>query len=227
MIAARFRSGPARVVVVGSFALLLAACAPRPVATADRPAPAEVVGQRPNGRASAAAAHGADEPRRAAAAVKRFRSDRSHHTVARPVSITIPAISVSSRLERLGRTDDGAIEVPDGWQQAGWYVHGPKPGQAGPAVILGHVDSTRGPAVFYRLRELRAGDEVRIARTDGGVVTFVVTRIERHAKARFPTDEVYLPTLQPALRLVTCGGPFDAVSGHYRDNLVVSATLAG
>ena len=129
-------------------------------------------------------------------------------------------------LLRLGRNHDGTIEVPGDWERAGWYRRGPRPGQAGPAVILGHVDSTSGPAVFSRLGELDVGDEIRIDRADGSVVTFVVDRVERHAKTRFPTDDVYLPTLQPTLRLVTCGGAFDAVSGHYVDNVVVFAALA-
>lgn len=161
----------------------------------------------------------------AAAAVKRYRSVRSHQTTAAPVRVHLPSIDVTSELQRLGRNADGTIEVPDDWQQAGWYRGGPKPGQGGPAVILGHVDSKTGPAVFYRLRELDPGDEVRIDRADGTTATFVVERSERHAKTRFPTHEVYLPTLRPTLRLVTCGGPFDSAVGHYRDNVVVFATL--
>lgn len=161
-----------------------------------------------------------------AAAVTRYRSVRSHVDAARPVRITLPSIGLSRRLQRLGRNADGTIEVPGDWQRAGWYRHGPEPGQVGPAVILGHVDSTTGPAVFFRLTELEAGDEIHVDRADGSVVTFVVERIERHAKTRFPTHDVYLPTLRPTLRLVTCGGAFDPASGHYRDNVVVFAELA-
>jgi sortase (surface protein transpeptidase) len=162
----------------------------------------------------------------AAAAVKRYRSARSHVAAARPVRVTVPSIGVSSGLQPLGRSADGTIEVPGDWQRAGWYRRGPRPGQVGPAVILGHLDSTTGPAVFFRLIDLEAGDEIHVDRADGSVVTFVVERIERHAKTRFPTHDVYLPTLRPTLRLVTCGGAFDATSGHYRDNVVVFAGLA-
>lgn len=144
--------------------------------------------------------------------------------MAEPARIAIPAIDVRSDLQRLGRAD-GGIAVPDAWDVAGWYTPGAKPGQAGPAVILGHVDSRDGPAIFYRLRELAPGDNITVTRTDGTRVTFAVDRIERHAKARFPTDDVYLPTLRPALRLVTCDGAFDRARGHYRDNLVVFADL--
>jgi sortase (surface protein transpeptidase) len=106
---------------------------------------------------------------------------------------------------------------------AGWYALGPRPGDPGSAVILGHVDSKRGPAVFFRLRELRRGDEVRVRRADGSLVRFVVERTEQFPKQRFPTDDVYYPTLTPGLRLVTCGGLFDRRSGHYRSNIIVFA----
>ena len=158
--------------------------------------------------------------------VRRFRSVRPGRVVPLPVSIEIPAIGVTSDLERLGRDAAGAIEIPSGWQVAGWFAEGVRPGQVGPAVIVGHVDSTQGPAVFYRLRELQRDDKIRITREDGSVVTFVVDRLEQHAKTRFPTDDVYLPTLEPTLRLVTCDGTFDPSTGHYRDNLVVFADLA-
>ena len=161
------------------------------------------------------------------AAVRRFRSARPDPVVPPPTGIEIPSIGVASRLQRLGRHADGAIETPGRWQVAGWYARGLRPGQPGPAVIVGHVDSRRGPAVFSRLWELRRGDTIEVTRGDGSVVTFVVDRLERHAKTRFPTDDVYLPTLEPTLRLVTCDGVFDRLTGHYRDNLVVFADLRG
>ena len=109
---------------------------------------------------------------------------------------------------------------------SGWYAGGTRPGDPGSAVILGHVDSKRdGPAVFYRLRDLRRGDEITITRADGSTVRFAVDRTEQFPKSRFPTDDVYYPTLTPALRLVTCGGSFDATAGHYRSNVIVFATL--
>ena len=103
----------------------------------------------------------------------------------------------------------------------------PAPDRATPgsAVILGHVDSKGGPAVFFRLRELRRGDAVTIRRADGSSVRFIVQRTEQYPKDRFPTDDVYYPTLTPTLQLVTCGGEFDATAGHYRSNLIVFATM--
>lgn len=158
--------------------------------------------------------------------VRAYRSVRDHVPVPAPTAVSIPAIGVHSRLQRLGVQDDGAIEIPDAWAVAGWYARGVRPGQVGPAVIFGHVDSRRGPAVFYRVDDLHRGDRVHVDRADGSRVTFVVDRVERHAKTRFPSDDVYLPTLKPTLRLVTCGGTFDTAAGHYRDNVVVFADLA-
>jgi sortase (surface protein transpeptidase) len=146
------------------------------------------------------------------------------------VRLKIPAIGVDTGLQRLGREQDGTVEVPTGrhkWEEAGWYEGGTRPGDPGSAVVLGHVDSTAGPAVFYRLRELRPGDRVEVVRADGSTVRFAVDRTEQYPKTRFPTDDVYYPTLTPRLRLVTCGGSFDPAAGSYRANVIVFARLAG
>ena len=166
-----------------------------------------------------------DQAAGGAAAAHGFRSVRSYQGTPVPVRIDIPKIHVTSSLDRLGRAADGTVEVPSDWQVAGWYAPGPRPGDPGSAVILGHVDSKSGPAVFYRLRELDRGDEIRVARADGSTVRFIVERTQQYPKDRFPTDEVYYPTLTPALRLVTCGGAFDPTAGHYRSNIIVFATL--
>jgi sortase (surface protein transpeptidase) len=158
-------------------------------------------------------------------AARGFRSTRGYRATPVPVRIGIPAIGVSSPLDRLGRARDRTVEVPARWERAGWYAPGTRPGDPGSAVILGHVDSKRGPAVFYRLRELHRGDLVEVARADGSSIRFAVERVEQYPKARFPTAEVYYPTLTPELRLVTCGGTFDATAGHYRSNIIVFAAL--
>jgi Sortase domain len=160
-----------------------------------------------------------------AAAARGFRSARDYRGTPVPVRVDIPRIRVTSSLDRLGRAPDGTVEVPSDWQVAGWYAPGPRPGDPGSAVILGHVDSKRGPAIFYRLRELRRGDEIRVVRADGSSVRFIVERTQQYPKHRFPTDEVYYPTLTPTLRLVTCGGAFNPTAGHYRSNIIVFATL--
>ena len=140
-----------------------------------------------------------------------------------PVAVEIPSIGVSSRLVRLGLNPDGTMEVPRDYGLAGWFTGGAMPGQDGPAVISGHVDSKSGPAVFYRLRELRPGDTIRVRRADGRWLAFEVTGSARYAKAAFPTDAVFGPVTGPVLRVITCGGDFDRSSGHYLDNVVVTA----
>ena len=155
-----------------------------------------------------------------------FHSVRTYDQPALPVRLQIPAIAVSTHLVRLGRLPDGSIQVPRDWNTAGWYDRGPRPGQPGPAVIIGHVDSRTGPAVFFRLRALRPRDIVRVGLADGRILVFRVQRVERYPKNEFPTEAVYFPTLDRELRLITCGGEFDYARGSYRDNVVVYATLA-
>jgi sortase (surface protein transpeptidase) len=203
--------GRARLGVAAVALALLAGCTQAEANRAEPPAAATT-------RATGPAAGGVD-------AARDFRSTRGYKATPVPVRIDIPRIGVTSSLDRLGRARNKTVEVPTRWEVAGWYAGGTRPGDPGSAVILGHVDSKRGPAVFYRLRELRRGDQIKIARADGSSVRFVVQRTEQYPKDRFPTDEVYYPTLAPRLRLVTCGGEFDATAGHYRSNLIVFATL--
>src|SRR5512132_1373131 len=140
-----------------------------------------------------------------------------------PVRVEIPAIGVSSPLVPLGLNPDGTMQVPGDFQVAGWFTGGPQPGQLGPAVIAGHVDSRTGPAVFYRLRDLRPGDQIRVVRADRLVVLFEVESLASYPKQALPDEAVYGATTAPALRLITCAGTFDRARHSYRDNLVVSA----
>jgi sortase (surface protein transpeptidase) len=145
--------------------------------------------------------------------------------VADPVRVRIPRIGVDAPVIRLGLDTAGALEVPTVFSETGWWADGPEPGEAGPAVIVGHVDSRIGPAVFYRLDELRAGDRIEVARADGSTAAFVVQRSEQHPKRAFPTEAVYGPVDHASLRLVTCGGEFDRSSRHYLDNVIVFARV--
>ena len=143
----------------------------------------------------------------------------------RPVSIAIPAVGVDARVVPVGLGSDGAMEVPE-VDLAGWYQLGPRPGERGPAVIVGHVDSRQGPAVFFRLGQLSQGDRIVVGRDGGAAVAFAVERVERHAKESLPVGRIWNSTSQPVLRLITCGGSFDRSTGHYRDNVIVYAKLA-
>ena len=146
-----------------------------------------------------------------------------------PLWMDVPAIGAKSSLVPLGLNADQTVEVPpvDQPMQAGWYKHGPTPGQTGPAVVLGHVNGGGHDGIFVRLHELRPGDEIRIGREDGRVARFVVERVDQVPKNRFPTDSVYGNTSEPELRLITCGGSFDEAADSYRDNIIVYAALTG
>jgi LPXTG-site transpeptidase (sortase) family protein len=145
---------------------------------------------------------------------------------AAPTRVRVPGIDVDSSLVRLGVDGSGSLVPPEDFARAGWFTDGPAPGETGPAVIAGHVDSYRGPAVFFRLSELEEGDEVLVDRADGTAVRFTVTEVARYPKDDFPTEKVYGPTPHAELRLITCGGEFDPDVRSYRDNVVVSAVLA-
>jgi hypothetical protein len=144
-----------------------------------------------------------------------------------PVTLSIPAIGLKVPLSQLGLNPNGTVEVPANFTEPGWYRFGPSPGQTGSAVILGHVDSYRGPAVFFRLRTLRAGDQVEVALADGVLAHFVVREVAMYPKAHFPTRLVYGPHGYSGLQLVTCGGVFDAEAGSYLSNVVVYTSLVG
>lgn len=141
-----------------------------------------------------------------------------------PVTVKIPAIGVSTTLDSLA-IENGVLAAPKRADTAGWYAKGVAPGDAGPAVIAGHVDSKTGPGVFFRLPELRPGAEVLVEREDGSSLTFVVSRTYPVPKSEFPSATVYGPTPGSELRLLTCGGEFDRLAGSYRDNVIVEAVL--
>jgi sortase (surface protein transpeptidase) len=200
------RPWPAVLVVVGAL-LILAGVVAWPGST---PPP-----QAPSGRVTAASLSAEARP-----PVRVWHRPRK---IAVPVRIEIPRIGVAARLVRLGLNADRTMEVPTDFATAGWYVRGPRPGQIGPAVIAGHVDSTSGPAVFFRLGSLRRGAVIRVLRADHTTAHFTVEGVERAPKDAFPTHRVFGPTGRPALRLITCGGSFDESTGHYRDNTIVYA----
>jgi sortase family protein len=144
----------------------------------------------------------------------------------RATEVRLPTLGIDSTLVDLDVGADGVLQPPGDPNVAGWYRRGAVPGEQGPAVIAGHVDSQEGPAVFFRLDGLAPGDPVEVARSDGKAFDYRVVSVESHAKAAFPTALVYGPAPGPVLRLVTCGGVFDPRSRHYRDNVVVTAVPA-
>lgn len=144
-----------------------------------------------------------------------------------PVSIDIPKMRTKSPLVDLHLDLDGTLQVPQDYGVAGWYSDGPLPGDAdAPAVVVGHVDSKKGPGIFYQLSSLTAGDAVLITRADGSQLRFQVYAAADYPKDAFPAEQVYAATTQPELRLITCTGTFDRAAARYLSNRVVYARQA-
>jgi sortase (surface protein transpeptidase) len=145
----------------------------------------------------------------------------------KPVSLEVPSIGVrTGKLMDLGLNPDDSLEVPPDAVTAGWFTQAPTPGEVGPSVIAGHVDYHRVPGVFVRLRDLKAGAEAIVHRTDGTSAVFTIYRVDHYPKSSFPTDKVYGDTAEPELRLITCGGDFDQAARQYTDNVVAYGKLA-
>ncbi len=142
-----------------------------------------------------------------------------------PVQLMVPDLGIDQRLIGLRVTADRRLQVPESYAEIGWWSDGPTPGDAGAALLVGHVDSTEGPAVFYDLSTLELGAVIDVRRADGRTVRFAVTDRKSFPKDDFPDELVYRTEGEPSLHLVTCGGSFDRASGHYRDNIVVFADL--
>ncbi|WP_317454092.1 class F sortase [Streptomyces sp. TRM68416] len=148
-----------------------------------------------------------------------------------PQRIDIPGLGVQAPVVARGLDGLGAVDPPPFDQPGvvGWYAAGAAPGAAGPALLVGHVDTETRPAVFYRLSALRPGRPVRVVRADGTVAEFTVDDVRVVARDRFDARQAY-GAREPGraeLRLITCGGTFDRASRSYTANVVVSAYLTG
>ncbi|WP_329089857.1 MULTISPECIES: class F sortase [unclassified Streptosporangium] len=145
-----------------------------------------------------------------------------------PRRLAIPKIGVLAPLMALGVDSKREIQTPplSRPNQAGWYKHGPIPGQQGPSVVLGHVNTKGGAAVFSRLKEIKRGDKIKVSRSDGSLAEFTVDGVEQVSKAAFPSKRVYGNTGEATLRLITCGGVYNSKTRHYTDNIIVYATLS-
>lgn len=145
---------------------------------------------------------------------------------ATPTHISIASQQIDVDLTPVGLADDGSIELPPvlDWM-AGWYKLSPTPGELGPAVIVGHVDSYEGTSVFWNLRYVQPGDSIDIGREDGSIAHFRVTQLAEYDQSNFPTQQVYGNTTDSELRVITCGGTFDETTHAYSQNTVVYATL--
>ena len=167
--------------------------------------------------AGALAADGLQDPAR--------NAEMSERTDAPPTRLRIPSIGVDAAVESLGIGASGELVAPVDYDLAGWFAGGVFPGEVGPAILAGHVDSPTGPAVFLRIGELAVGDEVLVESSNGETLTFEITGSRQSSKAEFPTSDVYSNVPRPELRLITCAGTFDHAIGHYTDNLILFAAL--
>lgn len=147
----------------------------------------------------------------------------------RPVSIKIPAIGVDALVIDLGLKRNGELDVPDSDKEVGWYINGATPGEIGDPIgaliMVGHLNSIRGPAVFSKLNQLKKDDIIEVTRTDGSVITYRADNSEIFAQNNFPTGQVYGKVEVPSLRLITCAGKYSIFMGRYSDNLIVYATM--
>jgi sortase (surface protein transpeptidase) len=199
------------VLVAAALAVLLTGCSVAAPTAAPEPAPAT----------SAPAPTATPAPEASAAPAAPLTEGRP------PTRLEIPALGLDQELIELGIDDDGAMEVPFDFSDVGWFTGGGMPGGIGPTVLAGHVDSFRGPAVFFELHELVAGDTVSVTDVDGAVVTYEVYRSEEFTKAGFPTAEVFGSIPADELRLITCSGFFDEDARDYDSNRVVFAKPVG
>ncbi|MFB9553041.1 class F sortase [Streptomyces roseoviridis] len=171
---------------------------------------------------------GAGTPRRAARATAEPTAPPAPLGRSRPTTLAVPAITIEAPVMGLGLDSEGRLATPpvDNPRIVGWYKNGVTPGERGTAVVVGHRDTRTGPAIFINLNSLSPGNTVRIARADGRVAVFTVDRVRTYAKSAFPDKEVYGAANRPELRLLTCGGSFQAKEG-YASNIVVFAHLTG
>lgn len=145
-----------------------------------------------------------------------------------PTRVRIDKIGVDAAMIDLYKQADNTLQVPEDIRLTGWYTGRSVPGEPGPSVVVGHVDSAaQGPGVFFRLKELAPGDLIEIERSDGSIATFAVTDSELVLKSQFPTEKVYGSVEGSKLRVITCGGAFNASTHHYEGNWIVYAELVG
>ncbi|MFC6080280.1 class F sortase [Sphaerisporangium aureirubrum] len=146
-----------------------------------------------------------------------------------PKRLVIKKLGINAPIKSVGLDKRGAIETPpiNNPNLVGWYRYGPTAGQSGPAVMLGHKDTTTRTAVFTRLDQLKYGDTIEVTRMDGTVAIFTVGGVEQADKLTFPTNRVYGDAENAELRLITCGGTYNRTTGHYQDNVIVYARMTG
>lgn len=142
-----------------------------------------------------------------------------------PKSLHVEAIGINASFVEIGRLADDSLEVPSSFDAVGWYKDSPTPGEIGPAVVVGHLDSPKNIAVFWRLHELQPGQIIEVARADNSIAKFRVDEVSQFSQDSFPTERVYGAIDYAGLRLITCGGQFNKATQNYSHNTVVFASM--
>jgi len=154
------------------------------------------------------------------------KPDAYHLNPSHPVKISIPALKLKDiQIVDIDLNPDKTLGVPQRFDQVGWYKQSPTPGELGPSVIVGHLDSASSSAVFWNLKKLKQGDKIQVTREDGSVAEFQVDAMRSVPQDNFPTQDVYGSIDYAGLRLITCDGKWLPKEGHYSNNLVVFASL--
>jgi len=142
-----------------------------------------------------------------------------------PINLSVDSIGLNTRLTTTTKNEKGELVVPERFDIAAWYDLSPTPGEIGPSVIVGHLTGYWGGAVFENLHLIPVGETVIIERADRSTANFKVDAVREFSQENFPTNEVYGNTKDAQLRLITCGGAYNYLTGKYSMNTVVYATL--
>ena len=139
----------------------------------------------------------------------------------------IPKIKVDAPMVILGVDSEGVMQDPKGPEEVAWYNFSAQPGWGGNAVFAGHVDYRNyGAAVFWDLRKLVLGDEIKLRLTDGTSYTYKVTSTVEYKADEAPVQEIVGPTEKESVTIITCIGTFNSSTREYDKRLVVRAERA-
>lgn len=143
---------------------------------------------------------------------------------AHPTRVAMAERRIDAPLVAVGLEPSGAMQLPADVREVGWYEPGVVPGAGGTAVLAGHVDArTQGPGALFELRRSVPGELLEITHADGSTTTWRVTARTAYAKDELPIADIFTRFGPSRLAVITCGGRFDAATGHYDDNVVVYA----
>ncbi len=144
-----------------------------------------------------------------------------------PVRLVVAPLQIDAKVEPVGKKTDGSMATPSTFYTTAWYKDGPKPGEAGNAVLAGHVNNALGLAgVFEHLNQIKIGDTVKVFDAEGKQLAFIVEKINNYPRLDAPLEEIFATTGPARLVLITCDGDWSAQARSYEKRLVVVARLS-